>query len=321
MSEPTTMLYSTHNLKELTDAIRNKQVILFVGGGVSMNLGLPSWDALIAKLARDLGYDNEEFRRMGDHLVLAEYYRLNKGIGSLRSWMDRKWHNTDKVDIKQSRIHQLIVELDFPVIYTTNYDRWIEFAFDAYEKDYVKVADVSDIRSIREGNTQIVKFHGDFDNDNSIVLTESSYFDRLDFETPLDIKLRADVLGRSILFIGYSLSDINIRYLLFKLNRLWEQANISAAKPKSFMLLMKANPVQERVLEHRGINTIISQYKDPKKGLIHFLEALLADVKGELVLKSDSPKKKNKKKKPVQSTDETEQSQGNPPDIQPLKEE
>ena len=301
------MLYSTHNLKELTEAIRNREVILFVGAGVSMNLGLPSWEDLIGKLARDLGYEKEVYQTMGDHLVLAEYYKLIKGIGSLRSWMDRKWHNTERIDIGASKIHELIVKLDFPIIYTTNYDRWLEFAYDRYEKDYVKIVDVSDLRAISEHATQIIKFHGDFDNDDSIVLTESSFFERLDFETPLDIKLRADVLGRSILFLGYSLSDINIRFLLHKLNRLWEQANIASAKPKSFMLLMKPNPVQERVLEHRGITTIISPYKEPKDGLIHFLESLYGDVKTQ---PTEPPEATPKKKRPIQASDHDDDAPG-----------
>jgi hypothetical protein len=297
------VLYSTHSLKELVDAIKARDVILFVGGGVSMNLGLPSWEELIEKLAQDLGYEKDIYKTLGDPLVLAEYYKLTRGIGPLRSWMDRKWHNLEKVDISQSYIHQMIVELDFPIIYTTNYDRWIEFAFDAHGKEYVKISDVSDIKDIRENKTQIIKFHGDFDNDSSIVLTESSYFDRLDFETPLDIKLRADVLGRSILFIGYSLSDINIRFLLYKLNKLWEQANNTDAKPKSFMLLMKPNPVQERVLENRGIVTVISQHKEPRKGLTHFLETLYQEVYSET-------KKKKKKKKT--ETEPPEESQSPP---------
>lgn len=267
------MFYGTQSMKDLIAAIRERNIILFAGGGVSMNLGLPSWKELIDKLALDLQIDAKEFRKMGDHLVLAEYYKLNRGIGSLRSWMDRNWH-THEVSIKDSLIHKLIVELNFPIIYTTNYDRWIEYAFDYYNRKHIKISDVADIKNIREGVTQIVKYHGDFDNDSSIVLTESSYFDRLDFETPLDIKLRADVLGKSILFIGYSLTDINIRFLLYKLNKLWERANNTDAKPKSFILLMEPNPVQERVLEHRGITTIISQSPDPKKGLTDFLEEL-----------------------------------------------
>jgi hypothetical protein len=289
------MLYSTHNLQELIEAIRKKSVILFVGGGVSMNLGLPSWNRLIDKLARDLGYETDYFTSLGDHLLLAEYYKLNKGIGPLRSWMDRKWHNTEKVDIGKSRMHQLIVELDFPIIYTTNYDRWIEFAFDHFQKPYTKISDVSDLRRIQEQQTQIIKFHGDFDNDSSIVLTESSYFDRLDFETPLDIKLRADVLGKSILFIGYSLSDINIRYLLYKLNKMWLNAKNMDSKPKSFILLMKPNPVQELVLEQRGITTIISQHEDPGLGLTDFLETIYRETYNtELPAPIISLKKKKK---------------------------
>ncbi|MEZ4825532.1 MAG: SIR2 family protein [Bacteroidia bacterium] len=266
-------------MKDLIDSIRSRNVILFAGGGVSMNLGLPSWNQLIHKLAEDLGFNPVQFREMGDHLVLAEFYKLNKGIGSLRSWMDRNWHTPD-IDISRSEIHKLLIELDFPMIYTTNYDRWIEYAFDHYHKPYVKIADVSDIRGIRDGVTQIIKFHGDFDHDSSIVLTESSYFDRLDFETPLDIKLRADVLGKSILFLGYSLTDINIRFLLYKLNKLWERANAKQAKPRSYILLIQPNPVQEKVLETRGITALVSENPDPKQGLIDFLRLLKGD-KGE----------------------------------------
>lgn len=291
------MYHSTTTLQDLIEAIKARQVILLAGGGVSMNLGLPSWAELMDKLADDLGYDRGEFSAMGDHLVLAEYYKLHKGIGQLRSWMDRAWHNTEKVDIRRSLIHELIVELDFPIIYTTNYDRWIEFAYEAHGKPYVKVSDVSDIKGIREGVTQIVKFHGDFDNDSSIVLTETSYFDRLDFETPLDIKLRADVLGRSLLFIGYSLSDINIRFLLYKLNKLWERANNTGAKPRSYILLIKPNPIQQRVLEHRGITALLSPHKNPKRGLTDFLETLYTGVKGYRPEKKSSKKEKVRKKK------------------------
>lgn len=111
------------------------------------------------------------------------------------------------------------------MIYTTNYDRWIEKAFELYGKNFIKVANVSDIPLIKDGVTQIIKFHGDFDNDDTIVIDESSYYERLEFETPLDIKLRSDVLGKSVLFIGYSLTDVNLRFLFYKLAKLWKTNN------------------------------------------------------------------------------------------------
>jgi len=264
---------------DLVEAIRQKRAILFVGAGVSKNVGVPTTDEIVAEIAKQLGYDPEWFRSLGDHRTLAEYYRLVKGtLGPLRSWMDVTWHRAD-VSVRESRIHRLIVELDFPVVYTTNYDRWLEKAYDAYGKPYTKIAHVGDLLEVRPGVTQIIKFHGDFDDDASLVLTESSYYERLDFESALDLKLQSDVLSRPVLFIGYSLSDINIRYLLYKLHRLWEQSSFVALRPKSYIFLRAANPVQERVLHARGIEPIISTCEDPGEGLFQFLSELLEEVK------------------------------------------
>ncbi|MCM3571244.1 SIR2 family protein [Neobacillus mesonae] len=263
-------------MKELAQLIKDKKVILFVGSGVSKNLGLPTFSELIDEMAEKLGFDSELFTEWGnnDFLILAEYYFLQKGsLGALRSWMDRKWH-TPNIEIGKSEIYRLIVELDFPLIYTTNFDRWLEYAYDFYQKEYLKVANVGDIPRIEKDKTQIIKFHGDFDDDSSIILTESSYFNRLDFETSLDIKLRADSLQKSILFIGYSLSDINIRYMLYKLHNQWKISKYENLRPKSFIFLVEPNPIKERILRERGIVPIIYQSDDPGTALNTFLSDL-----------------------------------------------
>ena len=266
-------------IQEIIEAVRERKIILFVGAGVSKNLGLPSSFELVKHLAEELNYDPEIFATHGDYLALSEYFQLEKGtIGSLRSWMDRTWHTG--VDIASSEIHKHIVELEFPIIYTTNYDTWLEQAYAAHGKPFVKIVNVGDISKAKDGITQIVKFHGDLEDDTSIVLTESSYFTRLDLESPLDVKLRADLLGRSVLFIGYSLSDINIRYMLFKINRQWLSSPFADARQKSFIFLTRPNPVQERLLASRGIHSIVSELEDPKVGLRDFLHRLLSEALG-----------------------------------------
>ena len=261
-------------MEHLVAAIKQKKILLFVGAGVSMNLGLLSWKGLINKMAEDLGFEHESFASFGDYLALAEYYKIKKGsLGSVRSWMDRTWHS-DKVDIGASDVHRLIVDIDFPIIYTTNYDRWLENAFDHWQHPYVKVTNVSDLVKIREDATQIVKFHGDFEDDRSLVLDESSYFERLEFESPLDIKLRSDVLARSVLFIGFSLSDISLRYLFYKLDKLWKRYGNETVRPRSYIFVSKPNPVQEAVLDQWGISMISSDKTDPKAALVEFLEGL-----------------------------------------------
>jgi hypothetical protein len=64
-----------------------------------------------------------------------------------------------------------------------------------------------------KGGCQIIKFHGDLDHPSEIVLTESDYEKRLSLSTALDYRLRSDLLGRVLLFIGYSFRDPNVSYL------------------------------------------------------------------------------------------------------------
>jgi hypothetical protein len=239
-----------------------------------MNLGLPSWDKLVSQIGEQLDYDPEIFKTFGDYLALAEYYKIEKGsLGELRSWMDKTWHSPN-IKIEDSEIHKYIVEGKFPIIYTTNYDNWLELAFKHYDKEFIKITKASDITKIKENITQIIKFHGDFSDDNSLVLTESSYFDRLDFESPLDIKLRSDILGKTVLFAGYSLTDINIRYLFYKLAKLWKKYDGTGGRPESYLFMTRPNPIQEKVLKKWGITLLSSELDDHKNALLDFLKKL-----------------------------------------------
>ncbi|MFL5066091.1 MAG: SIR2 family NAD-dependent protein deacylase [Xanthobacteraceae bacterium] len=262
---------------ELAIAIKERRAILFAGAGLSMSVGLPSWQEFIDRMSEELGIAGDD-ARTDDHHTIAEYYRIKQGsIGSLRSWMDRNWKvSEDKV--RESKMHTLIVSLDFPIIYTTNYDRNIEAAFAAHDRDYVKVANARDIAKTREGVTQIVKFHGDFDDDDSLVITETDYFNRLAFDSPLDIKFRSDALGKTVLFVGYSMTDLNIRLLLHKLWRTWQMSGYAKDRPKSFVFMARPDPMQQAILGEWGITALSGETDDPEEALTGFLEKLKARV-------------------------------------------
>lgn len=281
------LILSDAYVYKLARSIQKGNTILFAGAGVSRNLNLPSYMSLIDHLAEELGFDPEIYRILGneDYLTLAEYYALEKGsIDSLLKKFQSEWTVTTK-SVKESKIHELLVKLNFPLIYTTNYDDGLELAFEQYAPhiNYHKIANVQDIAESDGCYTQIVKFHGDMwtSDESSIVLTESSYFDRLDFDSPLDVKFRSDILGKSVLFLGYSLSDINIRVLLYKLNKIWDSFDSKIVRPPVYMFLTSPNPIQEKILLSRGITPIISKNADPKKGTIEFLE-LLAEQAGRI---------------------------------------
>ena len=246
-----------------------------------MVVGLPSWQELIDHMMEELGLDDGEQGRALGHPILAEYYRLRHGtIGPLRSWMDREWSVSEE-KVRNSRVHQLVVDLDFPLIYTTNYDRNLEVAYEVADKPFAKIANARDLTFVRLDDTQIVKFHGDFDDDDSLVLTESDYFSRLRFDSPLDIKFQADAMSRTLLFIGYSMQDLNIRLLLHRIWETWSQSAYGRNRPPSYVFLPQAGPAQEAVLSHWGITVLTSRIEDPEEALTEFLGRLASRV-GEL---------------------------------------
>jgi SIR2-like domain len=195
--------------------------------------------------------------------------------------------------LRKSKVHELVVALDFPIIYTTNYDSNIEVAFNVFGRAYVKVANVRDIAKTREGLPQIVKFHGDFDDDDSLVITETDYFNRLSFDTPLDIKFRSDALGKTVLFIGYSMSDLNIRLLLHSLWRTWRLSGFQKDRPRSFIFMGEKDRMQQALLEQWGIEALTSDTEDREQALISFLEGLRAAV-GERPESQPERKRKHK---------------------------
>lgn len=266
-------------LADLAAAIRNRRAILFVGAGVSMSVGLPSWRTLIEHMGQELGFDPAIFASPEvSYFTLAEYYRLKQGsIGPLRSWMDRNWTVPEET-LRDSRVHQLIAELDFPIIYTTNFDRNLETSLRLHGRDFVKVTNAKDVARVREGVTQVVKFHGDFEDDQSLVIAETDYLQRLAFDTPLDIKFRADALGKTILFVGYSLSDLNIRLLLYRLWQTWRASGYEKDRPRSYVFMIRPNPVEEAVLEQWGIRAVTEDTDDPGDALQTFLEKLKAGL-------------------------------------------
>jgi hypothetical protein len=265
---------------ELVSAVRDRHAILFAGAGLSMNVGLPSWQQLIDRMAEELGLDPAALAEPGTtYHTLAEYYRIKRGsIGPLRSWLDRNWKVSDE-RVRASKMHSLVVDLEFPIIYTTNYDRNIEAAYSARGREFVKVANARDLAKIRQSIPQIVKFHGDFDDDDSLVITETDYFNRLAFDSPLDIKFRSDALAKTILFIGYSMTDMNIRLLLHNLWRTWQSSGYEKDRPKSFVFMSVPNPLQAAILSQWGIITLAGDDGGPEEALTNFLETLKGRVR------------------------------------------
>lgn len=242
--------------RELHEHYHDGRVIPFVGAGASMSVSWkvrgtkkrgPSWGELVEEATRQLGFEDVDLARVrGTDLQILEYFKIkNQGeTAKLTNWISREVNPPDSA-LRNSPIHSELAKLSqCRVFYTTNFDNFIERSFRLAGRPCAVVAVEAHMAEGQEA-CQIVKFHGDLDYPGQIVLTESEYERRLKLETELDLRLRSDLLGRVVLFLGYSFRDPNVSYL-FRLfsDQFWDRhgalvgcrAYIAVPDPSDFEL-------------------------------------------------------------------------------------
>jgi hypothetical protein len=218
----------------------------------------PSWREVVDQSCRILGFsDPDLLRARGTELQILEYFRLKRhDYGELMAWLIRELTAPDDA-LRGSRVHAALASLArCSIFYTTNYDDFLERGLQLHGRPCQRIAIEAHIaealqRQARDDadphSCQVVKFHGDLTSTSSMVLSESNYEDRLQLNTPLDHRLRSDLLGRALLFIGYSFRDPNVAYLFRRLKadlgRLPDTAHgyrayIAVTEPSDFEYLL-----------------------------------------------------------------------------------
>ena len=256
----------------MVELIKQKKVMLFVGAGISRSVGLPDWGQLINRLGNQMGYDDGLFDVYGDNMMLAEY----AGIGLREEFyrgIRKELQTTDEIKerLNDSSIYKAILKLDFPVIYTTNYDSLLEEYYKVQNHSYDVVTGIEDMRMLHSGFTRIMKFHGSLNDEAGIVLSESQCFKRMDFQSFMDVQLQADLLKYHVLFIGYSLSDINVKLLMYLARK---RQNEAEKQMQAYIFTVTPNQVQKAVYNKNGITTFFGKDANKESGTLEFLNRL-----------------------------------------------
>jgi SIR2-like domain len=252
---------------DLRRLYRDNRVIPFVGAGASMSVTWgtppnprrgPSWHELVDQAGRLLGAtDPNLLRARGTELQILEYFKAVKGgLAELTNWLSIEFSTATDDDISASPIHSELARLQkCSLYYTTNYDNFIERALTkAGRKTHV----VSSEHNISHDRTavEVVKFHGDFNTPDKMVLSESQYMERMRLESPMDFKLRSDLLGRAVLFIGYSFNDPNVNYIFHVINHLFDHLPDSYSGRRAYIILREPSEFERRLFHIRNIDVI-----------------------------------------------------------------
>jgi hypothetical protein len=158
-------------------------------------------------LGRTVGDESLDLKQIAQEVIWADNgsrHRLNKYLQDTFT----------KPTVKPLRAHEYLAYLECNVI-TTNYDTLIERAFSNAGKRCGTIVREDDLTRMQDVN--VVKIHGCVTHLDTVVITEEDYYRWLISDSEIKTLVRLWFLQRPVVFIGFSLSDPNLRQLYYGL--------------------------------------------------------------------------------------------------------
>jgi hypothetical protein len=242
--------------QELIRDIRRREVVPFIGAGMSMEAGLPGGRTLMRMLAEAIDYPLPF--ELGDNLFkIAGHYAREKGRFNLILLLrDKLRGGTPK---GQSILALLARRGLFNVIITTNYDTLIERALRQAGIEPHVIRRDTNIPFERPDEVQLVKLHGCIEDEKTIVITEDDYSNFFESRPQMATDLKSILGKKTFLFIGYGLEDPNFVRILDEIRR-----NLGAFKRPAYSVQPEPQNAEERKrwrfyvedLKHKGVKMI-----------------------------------------------------------------
>jgi len=207
----------------LMQAFSKNEVVLFVGSGLSIDLGLPSWNKLVIDIINHvvLKSGNKNLNMFSELLSIGELSALE-----VLTHIENKGHKklaqdyiSNALRIKANsnlEIHKKLSKV-CPRIITTNYDHAFQQALgDTVHK--VSNSSLHGISNLSQKKEYIFKIHGDVDEPDSCILFESDYKNLYNIEGEqqdlFTTQFKSIILNKTILFVGFSLGDPYVKQIM-----------------------------------------------------------------------------------------------------------
>src|SRR5690606_38507249 len=242
--------------ERIFELVRNEELLLFIGAGMSRYAGYPNGAKLAEILHENLPSDlREHIDLTGDLSEIADNIYQVKGRN--RNYLlDTIKKQFDKIP-DSLETHKLLAKIPhFKTIITTNYDDLIERT----NKQIDIVRKNSDYSYTTSKKQILFKIHGDFTDKESIILTKTDYtkyFSQDKDKTVFWNAIKDRLASNHIVFVGYSLEDSNILTIIDKiLNELGEH------RKEMYFVAPSIKHVKLQTLRNKGIEFIESTGED-----------------------------------------------------------
>lgn len=197
---------------QLIDRLVDEMVVPFVGAGISVGGGFPTWANHLRQQGRTAGIAGEQ---VDTWLAQGEFEQVIEHIEQAHG---RDVFSQEIRDVfgKRGSIQEitlLISEIFRDTLITTNYDQLLEQVFDTGPDDEVQVINgVTAMEAPAPNKITIIKMHGDIKSPARCILGKMQYDqaygeEKLDFDRPIPKMLRYFFANNSLLFVGCSLKN------------------------------------------------------------------------------------------------------------------
>lgn len=228
---------------DLVNSIELRQCTPFIGSGACYGV-LPTGRELAIEWAKKEKYpfpDNENL------VKVAQYVAVDVGSFNTKRRIVSEFKGRTPDFTRSGEPHMTLARLRLPVYITTNYD---DFMLKALEAAQPLPPDAKDYKPQRDHcrwyeppkkekatlpatpswlQPVVYHLHGILDVPNSMVVVEDDYLDflvatseRLDLLIPSEV--REALSGTSLLFIGYSLEDLDFKVIMRRLSTWMQRA-------------------------------------------------------------------------------------------------
>jgi hypothetical protein len=227
--------------RRLAELARAGQLALFLGAGVSVPAGLPSWGELLAGLLRrtDSHVEPEAFERLDD-LDRAELIRRllpQAGLGTLVA--------EEFAADRHALGHALLAGLGCREVVTTNFDTLFELAVaGASGGDELTVLPWGQARA---AEPWLLKMHGDVEHPDDIVLSRRDVVRYDAAARPVGALLQTLLMSRHLLIVGASMTDENVLRLAHEVRDFLERHGRSQLF--GTVLSLRPEPAKARLWE------------------------------------------------------------------------
>lgn len=238
--------------QRIFELIRKEEVVLFVGAGMSYYAGYPLGGGLAQILYDKLTDDvraNIEFT-YNLPKICQDIYTMK---GGNKSYLIETLKEEFKKKPKNTETHVLLAGIPhFKNIITTNYDTLIETTNPNIEVIRKSI----DLSTTNSKSQLLFKIHSDFTDIERLILTErdyQNYFVKNSENSIFWNAVKNKLATNHILFIGYSLEDINVNVLI---NKIIDE--LGEHRKEIYFVSPGEKPVKLQFLKNSNINYIES---------------------------------------------------------------